>query len=64
MEERKMKTKKIKAWKYNMGISYIDDAQQQIEITRKSAEKGTKIYEELTLVLFYLDIAKSFLRED
>ena len=54
----------IEKWKYNMAISYIDDAQQQIEITRKSTEKGTKMYEELTLALFYLDIAKAFLRED
>jgi len=50
----------IEKWKYNMGTSYIDDAQQEIERARKNTEKGTKIYEELTLALFYLDIAKAF----
>ena len=52
----------IEKWKYNMSVSWIDDAQQEIEIARNNTEQGTKIYEDLTRALFYLDIAKSFLK--
>ena len=62
MEERKMKTKEIKAWKYNMAISYISDAEQQIETIRRRTERKTMLYEDLTMALFYLGIAKIFER--
>jgi len=54
----------MEKWKYNMGISYINDAEQQIEIIRRRTERKTMLYEDLTMALFYLGIAKKFLRED
>ena len=54
----------MEKWKYNMGISYINDAKQQIEIIRRRTERKTMLYEDLTMALFYLGIAKKFLRED
>ena len=54
----------MEKWKYNMGISYINDAKQQIEIIRRRTERKTMLYEDLTMALFYLGVAKKFLRED
>ena len=54
----------MEKWKYNMGISYINDAEQQIEIIRRRTERKTMLYEDLTMALFYLGVAKKFLRED
>jgi len=50
----------MEKWKYNMGISYINDAKQQIEIIRRRTERKTMLYKDLTMALFYLGIAKNF----
>jgi len=53
----------MEKWKYNMGISYINDAEQIIQRAR-SEEGNTKIFRDLTEALFCLSVARKFLRED
>jgi len=53
----------MEKWKYNMGISYIKDAEQIIQRAR-SEEGNTKISRDLTEALFCLSLARKFLRED
>jgi len=53
----------MERWKYNMSISYINDAEQIIERARR-AEGNTKVFRDLTEALFCLSVARKFLRED